>query len=97
MRLSANQKDILFVLYALIHKGSDTPVANTTLLRLINSSRSTAIHASNFRQSCHTLHQHHLLQKYRYQSLTLCWQLTAFGVQQASRIYTQRTHHANEQ
>lgn len=91
MRLSATQKDVLFVLYALRCRGNHAPMINTRLLQLINTSRSTAIHASNFRQSCHTLHAYQFLHQYRQPSQELAWQLTERGGEAAQLIYQQRT------
>ncbi|KZX00058.1 chromosome segregation protein ParM [Pseudoalteromonas luteoviolacea] len=87
MRLSANQKDVLFVLLAVEQKGNSNPVQSTVLLKLINSSRSSDIFASNLRESCHTLNGNGLINKYRSSSLKLAWKLTDKGREIASKVY----------
>ena len=91
MRLSAIQKDVLFVLYALTEKGHRGPVSGMKLLELINSQRMAEIHASNFRISCNTLVGHTLLNRYRNSSLQLAFTLTEKGREVGKELYQQRT------
>ena len=91
MRLSAIQKDVLFVLYALEVKGQQGPVPGMKLLKLINGQRMDEIHASNFRISCNTLVGHTLLNRYRNSSLQLAFTLTEKGREAGGKLYLQRT------
>lgn len=63
MRLSAIQKDVLFVLSSLEARGITAPVPATRLLGMINAARSAQVYPTNFRTSCHTLVKHGLLKK----------------------------------
>lgn len=86
MRLSAIQKDVLFVLSALEARGITAPVPATRLLEMINAARSAQVYPTNFRTSCHTLVKHGLLKKYRNQSLQLAFALTETGLPLARRL-----------
>ena len=61
MRVSAIQKDLLFVLFAIEARGAAGPVPGVRLLKMINASRSAEVFPANFRASCHTLVDHGLL------------------------------------
>lgn len=91
MRLSAIQKDVLFVLYALEEKGHRGTVQGMKLLGLINGQRMAEIHGSNFRISCNTLVGHSLLNRYRNSSLQLAFTLTEKGREVGAELYLQRT------
>lgn len=91
MRLSAIQKDVLFVLFAIRTKGKAGPVPSMTLLGMINRGRSAEVFPSNFRTSCHTLVDNGLLGKYRDEQLNLGFALTAAGVERGAQIYRDRT------
>ncbi|HGM7842856.1 TPA: chromosome segregation protein ParM [Serratia marcescens] len=80
MRLSAIQKDVLFVLSSLEARGITAPVPATRLLGMINAARSAQVYPTNFRTSCHTLVKHGLLKKYRNPSLHLAFTLTEVGL-----------------
>ncbi|WP_270820074.1 chromosome segregation protein ParM [Aeromonas sp. Y311-2] len=96
MRLSATQKDILFVLYAMSLKRSDLPIPAVTLLKLLNNPRAASILPNNFRVSCHTLVKHQMLTMYRNEkSLQLAFTLTEDGYRNGERIYTERTSAIN--
>ncbi len=90
MRLSATQKDILFVLYAIEQKGNKNPIPGMTLLKMINSSRSSEIFDTNFRASCHKLNENKMIGKYRSSSLKLAWALTELGRQKAGEVFENR-------
>ena len=90
MRVSAIQKDLLFVLFAIEVRGGGGPVPGVKLLRMINASRSAEVFPANFRASCHTLVHHGLLQKYRSESLMLAFSLTYEGRKRAEAIYSAR-------
>lgn len=91
MRLSAIQKDVLFVLFAIRTKGKVGPVPSMSLLGMINRGRSTEVFPSNFRTSCHTLAENGLLGKYRDEQLNLGFSLTDEGAELGSQIYRERT------
>ncbi|MBL5885616.1 chromosome segregation protein ParM [Lelliottia amnigena] len=90
MRISAIQKDILFVLYALRVRGNKGPVASTRLLSLINAHRGQEIHSSNFRISCHTMALHGLVVLSYSKSLKLLVGLGIDGNIIGSEIYDAR-------
>jgi hypothetical protein len=60
------------------------------LLGMLNLTRSSEIHDTNFRTSCHTLVANGLLSKYRSSSLMLAFTLTADGREKAKDIYQTR-------
>lgn len=90
MRLSAIQKDVLFVLFAIRSKGKAGPVPGMTLLGMINRGRAPEVFASNFRASCHTLVDNGLLHKYRDEQLNLGFSLTEEGAERGAKIYQDR-------
>lgn len=89
VRLSAGQKNILFVLYMLEMKEIH-PVGLMKLLTLINQGRDNEIHPNNFRTSVHTLCKNQYLNKYRDPSLKLAVTLTDQGRDHASEMYVGR-------
>jgi len=96
MRISAIQKDILFVLYALKNRGHTSSVAGTRLLSLINSQRGQDIHSSNFRASCHTMAVHGLVVLSYSKSLKLLVGLGVDGHIIGSEIYEARLRELQE-
>lgn len=90
VRLSSTQKDVLFILYAIEAGGKAQPVPGVKILEMINSSRHSGIHGTNFRTSCHTLVENGLLSKYRNTSLKLAFKLTEDGRERAGEIYRKR-------
>lgn len=92
MRLSATQKDILFVLFAIENSGNTSPVPSINIFNMINGSRSIEIFDSNFRASCHKLNDNNLIGKYRSQSLKLAWSLSESGRTKASEIFNKRNN-----
>lgn len=90
MRLSAVQKDTLFILHAIEVRGRSNPVPGVKILQMINSARSDAVHGNNFRKSCSTLVEHGFLSKFRSASLQLAFKLTDVGRAKASDIYLER-------
>lgn len=91
-RLSAVQKDILFILYGYAERPNFSgPLSSMKLLGIINQGRFNSVADTNFRRSCHTLAQHGLLNKYRdRQSLMLAFDLTDAGREKAQGIYEAR-------
>lgn len=94
MRLSAIQKDVLFVLFAIRGKGKAGPVPGVNLLGMINRGRSPEVAGSNFRASCHTLADNGMVAQYRDKSLKLAYALTQKGLERASKIYRERVEGA---
>mgnify|MGYP000007506319 FL=1 len=90
MRLSATQKDVLYILFSIEARGRFDPVPGMKLLGMLNLTRSSEIHDTNFRTSCHTLVANGLLSKYRSSSLMLAFTLTADGREKAKDIYQTR-------
>ena len=90
IRISATQKDVLFVLYAIEIKGIKEPIPSTKIFTMLNSSRSNKIFDTNFRTSCHTLASNEFIYKLRDQSLKLAYKLTAKGRQTAESIFKER-------
>lgn len=90
MRLSAIQKDILFILFAIEQRGNSAPVPGTNILAMINGNRSLEIFDTNFRASCHKLNKNDLIGKYRSASLKLAWALSESGRVKASEIFRER-------
>lgn len=90
MRLSAIQKDVLFILYAIEQKGNSLPVPSVIVLNMLNKSRTADVFDSNFRASCHKLNEHKMIDKYRSQSLKLAWGLSELGRNKAAEIYQTR-------
>ncbi|WP_017891087.1 hypothetical protein [Serratia sp. S4] len=92
MRLSAVQKDVIFVLFDLVErKGITGAVSAMRLLSMINYGRCQLVADTNFRRSCHTLVQHGFLEKYRdRQSLKLAFRLSPMGKENAAIHYASR-------
>ena len=85
MRLS-----VLYILFSIEARGRFDPVPGMKLLGMLNLTRSSEIHDTNFRTSCHTLVANGLLSKYRSSSLMLAFTLTADGREKAKDIYQTR-------
>ncbi|MBQ4839821.1 chromosome segregation protein ParM [Pseudoalteromonas luteoviolacea] len=90
MRLSAIQKDVLFILYAIEQKGNSKPVPSVVVWNMINKSRTSDVFDTNFRASCHKLSEHKMIDKYRSHSLKLAWSLSELGRNKAAEIYRAR-------
>lgn len=90
MRISAIQKDVLYVLAVLEGKKILEPVPLVKILTIVNAGRSRDIHTNNFRVSCHTLVDNGLLQKYRSRSLHLAFTLSESGRQLAGLVRAER-------
>lgn len=90
MRLSATQKDVLFILYAIEAGGKADPVPGVKILEMINSARQSGIYSTNFRTSCHKLVENGLLTKYRNVSLKLAFKLTDNGRERAGEVFRKR-------
>lgn len=91
MRLSSIQKETLFILYAFEDRGSTGAIPAMAILKIINRVKPQAIHATNFRASCHKLVDHGMLQMSRSESLKLRFKLTEQSRPKAKSIYDERT------
>ncbi|RDL15595.1 chromosome segregation protein ParM [Serratia fonticola] len=91
-RLSAIQKDVLFLLASIEARGNDLPVPVAKLLRMINSVRTEPVFATNFRASCHTLSARQLVREYRNERHHLALILTESGREQAAELVDARNH-----
>lgn len=90
MRLSAIQKNVLFLLFAISLSKGDHPVLCKKLLEMINSQRRYPVDAKNFRISCHTMAKNGLLKQYRNRSQNLLFGLTKDGWEAGRKIYKER-------
>lgn len=95
-RLSAVQKDTLFILYALQQKGKLDPIPSVDILAMINKGREQQVFAQNFRASCHKLVENKLLRKFRSQSLQLAFTLAEAGQKPAEIEYKARAQLASD-
>jgi len=94
-RLSAVQRDTLFVLQLLREKGRTGPIPGVDILAIINKRRDNKIAATNFRASCHTLVDRQLLLKYRSSSLQLAFALSDDGKALAELVYAEKMKDIN--
>lgn len=90
-RLSAIQKDVLFLLASIEARGYEQPVPVAKLLQMINSIRTEPVFATNFRASCHTLSARQLVREYRNERHHLALMLTENGRECAGLIVAKRT------
>lgn len=90
-RLSAIQKDVLFLLASIEARGNDRPVPVATLLQMINRVRAEPVFATNFRASCHTLGARQLVNTFRNEQRHLALMLTDNGRECAALIVAKRT------
>ncbi|RJL50214.1 chromosome segregation protein ParM [Pectobacterium carotovorum] len=91
MRISKNQQDILFLLYAIEQiKGECFFVPVTKLFNMVENNRHETLYANHFRTSCHTLNRHGLIQQRRSDNLKLFFSLTPHGRDIAAKIYNAR-------
>lgn len=91
MRLSSTQKDLLFVLHAIRERNPDqTVIPAVRLHEMLAKNRQKTLFTTNFRTSCHTLHRHGLLNKYRNASMKLAFGLSEKGAEVARGIYEER-------
>lgn len=92
MKLYADQKNTLFVLFCIKQQGVTAPIPLMDLLPMINVGRQKEMFASNYRISCHTLVKHGLLVSHRNPKTTkLAFSLTEKGTEYAMKIYEERT------
>lgn len=94
-RISAIQKDTLYVLYLLETRQGSSPFNIMQLIDFINKSRPSMVHPNNLRASIHTLCRNQYLNNYRNSSLKLAVTLTDKGRDKAKVISEQRSG-ANE-
>lgn len=95
-RLSAVQRDILFVLELLREKGRAGPIPGIDILSIINKCRDNKIAPTNFRASCHTLVERDLLRKYRSSSLQLAFTLSDDGQALAELVFEEKMKEISE-
>jgi hypothetical protein len=93
-RLSAIQKDVLFLLANIEARGNEQPVPVAKLLQMINSIRAEPVFATNFRVSCHTLCAHQLVSEYRNEQHHLALLLTGAGRERAIALVNARAGEA---
>ena len=91
MRISAIQKDTLFLLYA-FEKNKRSLVRQTAMLKMI-SSQKKEVFPNNYSASCRTLKKNGLVNIERDDSLFLWLSLTNSGRELARNIYEERTAH----
>lgn len=97
MRLSRNQRDVLFLLIAFEGRGRAAPVPSADLLRIINGQRVNPVAGSNFRLGLKTLAGNGLVGQYRHPTkLTLAYSLTDEGRAHAEVVYRDRTQEVEE-
>lgn len=90
MRISRNQRDVLFLLYAIEQKkGHQHFVTATALFSMISRNRSATLYPNHLRTSCHTLHKNGFVEQYRDEKLKLSYALTEQGRLAASMIYNE--------
>ncbi|WP_147437176.1 chromosome segregation protein ParM [Brenneria alni] len=90
MRISKNQRDILFLLYAIEQKkGHRHFVTATALFSMIRRNRSQTLYPNHLRVSCHTLHKNGFIEQYRDEQLKLSYALTEQGRAVALAIYNE--------
>lgn len=89
-RLSAIQKDVLFLLVSIEARGNGQPVPVTKLLQMMNGVRTKKVFATNFRASCHTLYGRQLVREYRNERHHLALVLTERGRAYAEEIVEAR-------
>ncbi|MBL0893101.1 hypothetical protein [Pectobacterium atrosepticum] len=90
MRISKNQRDVLFLLYAIEQKKSHQHfVTVTSLFSMINKNRSASLYLNHLRTSCHTLHKNGFVEQYRDEGLKLSYALTEQGRLVALAIYNE--------
>ena len=91
IRLSKNQKDVLFVLAALESNRHLGTVPLARVRDMIATSRDSVPDASNFRKGVHTLAERGSVELGRLKNLSLSIALTRSGRHQAAKIYRERT------
>ncbi|HHQ6598059.1 TPA: hypothetical protein ACSTLU_004364 [Serratia fonticola] len=90
MRLSAIQKDTLFILHAFRLKGRTGGIRQTGLFNIVSANRPSELFPNNYSISCRTMAKNGLVTLERDDSLRLYLTLTAAGAEQAAEIYKQR-------
>lgn len=97
MRLSRNQRDVLFLLVAFEAKGARGPVPAALMLKAINGQRSTPVAGSNFRAGLKTMVDHGLVLQFRHPTkLSLAYQMTEDGREVGQGIYSDRTQEGED-
>ncbi|MBP1133538.1 hypothetical protein JOE25_005161 [Serratia sp. PL17] len=90
MRLSAIQKDTLFLLHAFRLKGRAGGIRQTALFNIVRSNRSEELYPNNYSLSCRTMAKNGLVILERDESLRLYLTLTELGSKVAETIYNER-------
>lgn len=95
MRISKNQQDVLFLLYAIEQrKGHRYFVTVTKLFSMVSNNRNKILYPNHFRTSCHTLHKNGYIEQHRDTGLKLSYALTEQGRLMAFEIYNKMTQQA---
>jgi hypothetical protein len=92
MRLSAIQKDTLFLLHAFRLKGRAGGIRQTALFNIVRSNRSEELYPNNYSLSCRTMAKNGLIILERDESLRLYLTLSEHGADLAVQIFNQRTY-----
>ncbi|WP_305817509.1 hypothetical protein [Photobacterium leiognathi] len=90
-RISANQKDTLFILALLNAKNVTSFVPLSKVKSMIEQSKVQELDPANYRKGMHTLAQRGLIEMVREHNLSLSMRLTDTGREQAAKIYLERT------
>lgn len=92
MRLSRNQRDVLFLLVRMELRGNRGPFPVAKLLEIINGQRCVEVAPQNLRQGMKTLAEHGMVNQFRHPTkLTLAYTLTDEGRARGEVIYSDRT------
>lgn len=88
-RISALQKNTLFLLYNIHQQQGAKPVPSRKLLAIINRNSGSGfnVHGNNFNASCRTLSQHGLISIFR-ERIYLAYQLTESGLSRAQEMFS---------
>lgn len=88
-RLSALQKNTLFLLYGIHQRQGVSPVPGRKLLAIINKNSGTGVnvHSNNFNASCRTLSRHGIISIFR-ERIYLAFQLTEAGLTLAQEMFS---------
>ncbi len=97
MRLSRNQRDVLFLLVRFEVKGARGPVPAALLLKTINGQRGTPVAGSNFRAGLKTMVENGLVLQFRHPTkLSLAYQMTEEGRAIGQGVYSDRTQEGED-
>ncbi|HIF9260467.1 TPA: hypothetical protein ACX6RA_003574 [Photobacterium damselae] len=90
-RLSANQRDTLFVLALFKVKNVTAYVALSKVKAMLEQSRSQELDPANYRKGMHLLAKRGLIEMVREHDLSLSMRLTELGVIDAAKVFQEKT------